>query len=374
MTRDAPPHIRHFPRRRPSAAGARGATGLAARIAAWMLALALAPPGLAAAARGGEEFGGAPADERSPAGRLARTTDRVFTPLVENPAPADPRTGQPNDGGLVYLPLPYWGPDGLSTADTPEKLASVLQLIAMITLITLAPGILVMVTCFTRILIVMGFIRRALATQTLPPDQVMVGLSLFLTFFIMYPTWKTSWTEGLMPYFDGTPVAMEAGMAPRPMTQVEAFERVLAPHRAFMFACLEQNEGREELYFFMGMAGERITPEREGTITRADVPTHALIPAFITAELRRAFWMGFLLYLPFLILDMAISSVLMSMGMMMLPPVMISLPFKIILFVMVDGWRLLMEGVVTSFPESVLSSMTVEPPAVVPSPAIYPSG
>jgi flagellar biosynthetic protein FliP len=199
----------------------------------------------------------------------------------------------------------------------------------------------------------MGFVRRALATQTLPPDQVMVGLSLFLTFFIMWPTWKSSWEDGLRPYLNGEEVAIGDTGERRKLEQPEAFERALAPHRAFMFACLEGNYGRDELYFFLGMSGTTVTPENENSLMRADVPTTVLVPAFVTAELRRAFWMGFLLYLPFLILDIVISSILMSMGMMMLPPVMISLPFKIVLFVMVDGWRILMEGLVTSFPATV---------------------
>jgi flagellar biosynthetic protein FliP len=276
--------------------------------------------------------------------------------------------------GLSYLPLPFWGPNGMETANEPHKVAAVLQILAVLTLITLAPSLLIMLTCFTRVLIVMGFVRRALATNTLPPDQIMVGLSLFLTFFIMYPTWQTTWNDGLRPYFNGEEVEIVQGEGRRRMSQPEALQRTLAPTRAFMFACLEQNEAHDELYFFMGLANRRITPDTEGTLTRADIPTHVLIPAFMTAELRRAFWMGFLLYLPFLILDMAISSILMSMGMMMLPPVMISLPFKIVLFVMVDGWRLLMEGIVTSFPDSVLGMMIEDPPAAIPPDPIHPVG
>ncbi len=241
---------------------------------------------------------------------------------------------------FAYLPTVEDG--GLKPAKTPQQVAVVLQTAALLTVITLAPSLLVMITCFTRIVVVFGFLRRALGTQTLPPDQVLIGLSLFLTFFIMAPTWQEAWKNGLQPYLEGRTVD---GV---PMSQEEAFARVMAPHRAFMFACLEANGGQEELYFFLGVAGHPVADP--GALKREDVALHVLVPAFITSELKRSFWMGFLLYLPFLIVDMVISSVLMSMGMMMLPPVMISLPFKIILFVLVDGWRLLMEGLVMSFP------------------------
>jgi len=265
-------------------------------------------------------------------------------------------------GAQEVLPLPPAPPPGqfflpfvkdgtLARAETPQQVATVLQTAAFLTIITLAPGILILTTCFTRIVIVLSFLRRALSTQTLPPDQVLVGLALFLTLFIMAPTWETAWKDGLQPYLEGQRDA-ETG---RPMGQEEMFRRILAPQRDFMFACLEANRGNEELYFFLGVSG-RPTGE-DGSLRREDIPTHILIPAFITSELKRSFWMGFLLYLPFLVLDMVISAVVMAMGMMMLPPVMISLPFKIILFVLVDGWRLVMEGLVVSFPSSVLQQL-----------------
>lgn len=249
--------------------------------------------------------------------------------------------------------IPTWGKDGIEPADTPQKTASVIQIMIMLTVIALAPSILVMLTSFLRIVIVMGFIRKALSTQTLPPDQILVGLSLLMTCFIMWPTWQQSWNNGWMPYWRGDVVTLENGETGR-MDQKEAFKRILGPHRDFMFACLESNEGHEELFFFIGLyEGKDFTQEQAAEWTYADVDTVALIPAFITSELRRAFWMGFMLYLPFLILDMVIASVLMSMGMMMLQPAMISLPFKLVLFVVIDGWRLLMEGLVSSFPDEV---------------------
>ncbi len=266
-----------------------------------------------------------------------------------------------------YLPIVDDG--GLRPAKTTDEVATVLQTVALLTVLTLAPSILIMMTCFTRIIIVLGFMRKALATQTLPPDQVLVGLGLFLTLFIMAPTWEKAWDSGLKPFLDGE-VSPQTG---QPLSQSEAFQRVLAPQREFMFACLDGNEGTEDLLFFFGVSGHKQVDERgeyyigaDGRridavqdIRREDISTMVLIPAFMTAELRRSFWMGFLLYIPFLILDLVISSVLMAMGMMMLPPVMISLPFKIILFVLVDGWRLLMEGLVTSFPLDVVGFANV---------------
>jgi len=251
-----------------------------------------------------------------------------------------------DDAVGYYLPTVENG--GLSEAKTPQQVATVLKTMALLTFLTLAPSILLLTTSFTRIVIVLSFLRRALGTNTLPPDQVMVGLALFLTMFIMAPTWEVAWNNGLRPYLDGDLVEG------RPMTQEEMFERVMAPHRAFMFGCMENNRG-EEIQFFMGMYGKPVADE--ASFTREQVPTHVLLPAFVTSELKRSFWMGFLLYLPFLILDMVIASILMSMGMMMLPPVMISLPFKIILFVMVDGWRLTMEGIVTSFPADIVPQL-----------------
>jgi len=247
--------------------------------------------------------------------------------------------------------LPVVTKDGLVPAKTPEQVASVLQTVALLTFLTLAPSILILTTCFTRIIIVLSFLRRALATQTLPPDQVLIGISLFLTIFIMAPTWEIAWNDGLEPYLEGQRMP-ETGER---MTQEEMIERVLAPNRAFMCACLDGNYAREEVDFFMGIYGKPLGESVE--LSRNDVPIHVLIPAFITSELKRAFWMGFLLYLPFLVLDVVIASVLMSMGMMMLPPVMISLPFKIILFVLVDGWVLLMEALVSSFPVSVVQQL-----------------
>lgn len=274
-----------------------------------------------------------------------------------NFVPAGER-GDPNVDGLLYLPLPTIENGSLVPMEKAEQLSSVLQIAILLTILTLSPGILIMMTSFLRIAVVMGFIRRALGTQSLPPDQVMMGLSLFLTFFIMWPTWKASWTEGLAPYFNGEYVQVAPGELRR-LRQAEAIERTMAPIRRFMLECLSANDGREELYFFLGASGMKNAAvlESEGKLLPTDIPTTVLIPAFICSELKRAFWMGFLIYLPFLVLDVVISSILMSMGMMMLPPVMISLPFKIIVFVIVDGWRLLFEGLISSFPRPLLEPL-----------------
>jgi flagellar biosynthetic protein FliP len=272
------------------------------------------------------------------------------TPLLER--------GNPHEDGLLYLPLPTIQNGSLVPMERAEQMTSGLQIAILLTILTLSPGLLIMMTSFLRISIVMGFVRRALGTNSLPPDQVMMGLSLFLTFFIMWPTWKAAWNEGLAPYFNGDRVEVAPNEFRR-LRQAEALTRTMAPIRKFMLECLAANDGKEELYFFLGAAGlkELVSVENQGNLMPADVPTTALIPAFICSELKRAFWMGFLLYLPFLVLDVVISSVLMAMGMMMLPPAMISLPFKIIVFVIVDGWRLLFEGLITSFPPTLLEHL-----------------
>ncbi len=287
------------------------------------------------------------------------------------PGPGDVTGPQPIPEGVQDLSfLPTIEDGSLTAAKTPAQVASVLQIVMLLTLIGLAPGILMVTTCFLRIMIVMSFLRKALGTQTMPPDKVLVGLSLVLSIFIMAPTWEKAWDEGMAPYFDD---AIDPATGER-MTQTEMMERSLSPVRQFMFSCLTANEGEEEVRFFMGVSGHQVKSKDGGVywigennrhveefteLQLADIPTLVLIPSFVTSELKRAFWMGFLLYLPFLILDMVIASVLMSMGMMMLPPAMVSMPFKLILFILVDGWRLLMEALVTSFPPDMLAFIKV---------------
>ena len=202
-----------------------------------------------------------------------------------------------------------------------------LNILVLLTLITLLPGLLLAVTGFTRILIVMGFVRNALGTPTMPPNQVLVGISLFLTLFVMSPTLTKVNDEAIKPW------------RANKISQTEAIKRAQEPLRAFMFKQTRDSD----LALFVKLA------KTERPETRADIPTQVLIPSFVLSELKTAFQIGFLIFIPFLIIDMVVSSTLMSMGMMMLPPVLISLPFKILLFVLVDGWHLVIEGIVNSF-------------------------
>ena len=209
----------------------------------------------------------------------------------------------------------------------PEETVTAIKILAMLTVLTIAPAILVTMTSFTRIAIVFSFVRHALGTQSMPPNQVLIGLALFLTVFVMRPVWERIETEALTPYRAGA------------LTESQALEGALVPVRAFM---LRQTREKDLALFY------RLTGTARPA-NHSDVATTLLIPAFVISELKTAFQMGFLLFLPFLLLDMVVSAILMAMGMMMLPPILISLPFKIMLFVLVDGWNLLVSGLVRSF-------------------------
>jgi flagellar biosynthetic protein FliP len=215
----------------------------------------------------------------------------------------------------------------------PESTTSrIIQLIALTTVLSLAPSIMIMVTSFTRLIIVFSFLRTAMGTQQAPPNQVLVSLALFLTFFIMMPTFEAAYDQGIKPYTEGE------------LEEITAFERTVQPFQRFMM----QHVRSKDLDLFMGIAQEDVN------IKADDVPLKALIPAFMISEIRRAFEIGFLLFIPFLVIDMIVASVLMSMGMMMLPPVIIALPFKIIFFVLVDGWYMLVGSLVKSFGTGIL--------------------
>ncbi len=205
--------------------------------------------------------------------------------------------------------------------------ATVVQILGLLTVLSLAPALFIMVTSFTRIVIVLSFLRQALGTQQVPPNQILISLALFLTFFIMTPVWQTVHKDALEPLFADQ------------ISQEEAFTKGMAPIRAFMLKQVRD----KDLELFVELA-KLPKPEKAD-----DVPTHVVIPAFMLSELRIAFQIGFLIYIPFLIVDMVVASVLMSMGMMLLPPVMISLPFKLILFVLADGWYLIVGSMVKSF-------------------------
>ncbi|MHB8130191.1 MAG: flagellar type III secretion system pore protein FliP [Mobilitalea sp.] len=215
----------------------------------------------------------------------------------------------------------------LNTDEDGETLSSTLQMLLVLTVISLAPSILIMMTSFTRIIIVLHFVRSALGTQTTPPNQVLVGLALFLTFFIMSPVISLINTNAIEPLAAGE------------ITQEEAFEAGAAPIRTFM---LEQADNKD-LKLFVEIA--KITDIQ----TKDDIPLTVIIPSFILSELRKAFIIGFLIYIPFIVIDMVVASTLMSMGMMMLPPTMISMPFKILLFIMADGWSLIVGEIVKTF-------------------------
>jgi len=204
---------------------------------------------------------------------------------------------------------------------------SSLSLILLITVLSIAPAILVLMTSFTRIVIVLGFVRNSLGTQQMPPNQVLVGLALFLTLFVMSPTLSTVNEVALQPYIKGE------------ITQTEALNKAAVPMKKFMYS----NTRPKDLQLFMSYT-KTAKPEKY-----EDIPISVMVPAFAISELKTAFQMGFLIYIPFLIIDIVVASVLMGMGMMMLPPVMISLPFKILLFVLVDGWYLVIKSLLTSF-------------------------
>lgn len=215
----------------------------------------------------------------------------------------------------------------IGEATNPSDLVISLQILFALTILTIAPSIIIMVTSFTRIVIVLSFVRNALGTQQMPPNQVLMGLALFLTFFTMSPYLSQMNEKALQPYLAGT------------ISQEVAYEAALDPIRTFMFKQTREND----LALFINVS-DGARPE-----TQADVSTFTLIPAFMISELKTAFQIGFLIYVPFIVIDMVVASTLMSMGMMMLPPAMISLPFKVLLFVLVDGWHLVVKSLMDSF-------------------------
>lgn len=227
------------------------------------------------------------------------------------------RNSNPNPIEIPNVELKIGGEKGLT---------STVQIIIVLTILAMAPSILLMMTSFTRILIIFSFIRRALSLQTTPPNQVLIGLSLFLTFYLMAPTFGEVYSKAYVP------------LTQNEITQEEAFTRAIEPFRDFMLKQVRT----ADLGLFVKITGEKVEKPEE-------VSTFALIPAFIISELKTAFIVGFLLFIPFIIIDMVVASTLMALGMMMLPPVMISLPFKLLLFIMVDGWNLLTAAIIQGF-------------------------
>jgi len=217
---------------------------------------------------------------------------------------------------------------GVTLGDGSEPIgASALSLLLLITVLSLAPAILVLMTSFTRIVIVLGFVRTSLGTQQMPPNQVLIGLALFLTLFIMSPTLSQVNEQALQPYLKGE------------ITQTDALQKASVPMKEFMY----KHTREKDLLLFMNYT------KTEKPKTFQDIPLTVLIPSYALSELKTAFQMGFMIFIPFLVIDMVVASTLMAMGMMMLPPVMISLPFKILLFVLVDGWYLVVRSLLTSF-------------------------
>ena len=222
--------------------------------------------------------------------------------------------------------IPYIDGGSVRPAETREEVSTSLHLFAILTVLSLAPAILIMTTSFTRIIVVFGLLRQALGLQNLPPNQIMVGLALFLTVLVMTPTWAAVHEAALKPYLDGQ------------MSQVEACAEALPPVRAFM-----RRFTRAEDVFTLSRYASVSKPERW-----SEVPVRVLLPAFVLSELRTAFLMGFILFLPFLVIDLVVSSVLVSVGMLMLPPVLVSLPVKLMLFVLCDGWNLVVGSLLGS--------------------------
>jgi len=232
--------------------------------------------------------------------------------------------GLPLTASAVGLPTITFG---VEEADSPAQVSTGLQVLFLLTILSIAPAILLMMTSFTRIIIVLGFVRQAMGTQNMPPTQVIIGLSLFLTFFIMSPVINDINQQALQPYLN------------EEISQQNALQNAVVPLREFMFSHVMEEE--LELLSDLTLEGE--------PTNRDDIPTLTLIPAFMLSELKRAFQMGFMVYIPFLVIDMIVASVLMSMGMMMLPPIIISMPFKLLLFVLIDGWGLVVGSLLQSF-------------------------
>jgi flagellar biosynthetic protein FliP len=236
------------------------------------------------------------------------------------------------DAPTAPITLPSVGPlNQLPSITSPQNVGPALQIVLLLTVLSLAPALLIMTTSFTRIVIVLSLLRQAIGTQQLPPNQVLIGLALFMTFLIMGPTLTRVNNEAIEPYMRGS------------IQQSDAMARAAVPVRDFMIKQIRYNKNDEDVLLFTEASGQ---PEPKSW---GEVGTMTLIPAFILSELKTAFLMGFRIYLPFLIVDMVISSVLISMGMMMLPPSLISLPFKLLLFVLVDGWRLISGSLMGSF-------------------------
>ena len=240
---------------------------------------------------------------------------------------------------LSNRPLSIEVPDSLAGGPeqwtSPEGLSGTIQVMLLLTVLSLAPAVLLMTTCFVRIVVVLGLLRQAIGTQQLPPSQVITSMALFITLLIMAPVWKQVYDQAIRPYTN------------RQITLEEAWTAGVAPIRRFMTLQIERCDNSNDVHLFMDYLPDPPDPKED--MTYADVPLQVLLPAFMLSELKTAFLIGFQIYLPFLIVDMVIASVMVSMGMLMLPPAMISLPFKLLLFVLLDGWHLVVGMLMESF-------------------------
>lgn len=227
--------------------------------------------------------------------------------------------------------------EGVDSWTSPQRLSSTLQVMLLLTVLSLAPAVVLMTTSFVRIIVVLGLLRQAIGTNNLPPSQVLTSLALFMTLLIMSPTWNEVYQTAIRPYSDGRITDPE-----------EAFNLAIAPLKRFMSRQIELANNADDVWLFYDYLpeGRRSANPPE---TYDDVPLQALLPAFMLSELKTAFLIGFQIYLPFLVIDLVVSSVTISMGMMMLPPVLVSLPFKLLLFVLVDGWNLIVSMLLQSF-------------------------
>ena len=243
-----------------------------------------------------------------------------------------PATAQdvPNQSWSLELPEPIKaGPEKWTS---PEGLSSTLQVMLTLTVLSLAPAVLLMTTCFVRIIVVLGLLRQAIGTQSLPPSQVITSLALFMTLLVMAPVWKQVYDDAILPYTN------------QEIDLQQAWDAGEEPIRRFMIMQIHNTKNTEDIYLFQSYIRDEPIPE-----SYEEVPLQALLPAFMLSELKTAFLIGFQIYLPFLIVDMVIASVMVSMGMLMLPPVLISLPFKLMLFVLLDGWHLVVGMLLESF-------------------------
>ncbi len=244
-----------------------------------------------------------------------------------SPAPAQDLPNQP-----LSNELPEGFQKGPEHWTSPEGLSATIQVMLLLTVLSLAPAVLLMTTCFVRIVVVLGFLRQAIGTQQLPPSQVITSLALFITLLIMAPVWKEVYDQSIRPYTN------------REITLEAAWTAGAQPIRRFMSMQIERCGNSDDVWLFL-----RYVPGQSTPASYDDVPLQALLPAFMLSELKTAFLIGFQIYLPFLIIDMVIASVMVSMGMLMLPPVIISLPFKLLLFVLLDGWHLVVGMLMESF-------------------------